>query len=730
MRVHPVIFLVVLSFIHGDLARATLDEQPIRHPLKSPSALSIRASRLTEAPEVLLRDLVAISEVNCPEQGDCVVGQRAALRELERDPVPSAVSTVPNEGLWTAPEVDDWLSSPLTAPAEVEVVFGLDRRQWRASTVSVTYQQELAIFSGAATTRADLGQVRRDVVAQWRENGMIAMAPTLEGLARRGAQVLSSSPLTGSIRARVSGSQLEEILLAHPEIVQVDVPPTFAEDAGYSMVVEGSLDGIEVADLLQAKFFYERGYFGHIDEWIGVTEISADQIYNWHPSFLTSTLDPRVLICGGTDPAVCDFLDAFSGASHPTRVTSIIASDLMEGQDPNVTDTTARKQRTGIARKVPILAMDSDPTDRVVEIMSDTEELWLLNQSQTVSDANCDGVNDVCDDWNALYEAGVALFNSIHSSPGAHADPDLCTARAPATALGVMASGSYLVTDPPNSIETLDPQTARGGGGATLFPSDGNGRTIVGLLTPSGFVYRAEHDENTVPAYEETGNFGQTSASSPSLTAAAALFREWFQDEVGDDIDAPGLLYANLLLMGDRIDQTNGRMSSGFDNVGGAGILRLRMFNADGIDNPGAWATGSVCVDDSTTVTIGFNGGNTLPAAVDYIKVVAWWYDYRHDLSTDGNDFNEVHLKLQKDVSGTWTDVQVSDDHDNRQRVYSGTSVGGSAWRFRLRGEDVNTLNTDYGCGVDSVKVYWASLWEDNARDDGGDLTNLVRPEP
>jgi hypothetical protein len=601
----------------------------------------------------------------------------------------------PRWALWIAPEVDAWLSSPLTAPSEVEVIFGLDRRRWRAATISVTHQQELAILEGTATTRADLAQIRTDVVDQWREAGAMAMAPTLEGLVQLGARILYASPLTGSIQATVPGWKLQEILLAHPEIIQLDVPPVWQqEDAGYATVVEGPLDGIEVADLLQAKFFYERGYFGHYDEYIGVVEETADEIYNLHPSFLTAALDTRVLICGGTGTE-CDFLDVLDGSSHPTRAASVIASDLMDGQDPNVTGTTARKQRTGIARRVPILAMASDSTDRVVDIMS--AQAYLLNQSQTQADTDCQGVNDLCDDWNAMYEAGVALFNAGHN--GGHAEEDECTAFAPATAMGVMASGAYLVTEPPNSIETLDVDTPRGGGG-DVPSTDGNERTIIGLLTPSGFVYRAEHDDSISPAYDEDGNYGQTSASSPSLTAAAALFREWFKDEVGDDIDAPGLLYANLLLMGDRLGEIPPTyLSSGFDNIGGAGILRLRMFNADGIDNPGAWATGSVCVDDSATVTIGFNGGSALPSAVDYVKVVAWWYDYRHDSLADPYDFNEVHLKLQKNISGTWTDTVLSEAHDNRQRVYSGTSVGGSAWRFRLRGNFVDTNNTDFGCG-------------------------------
>jgi hypothetical protein len=293
--------------------------------------------------------------------------------------------------------------------------------------------------------------------------------------------------------------------------------------------------------------------------------------------------------------------------------------------------------------------------------------------------------------------------------------------------MGVMAIGAYKVEDTADYDEVLTTGTPRGGGGTT---GAGNGRSMIGLLGPTGWLYRAEADSTADPQYKEDGAFGGTSGATPAVTGGAALFREWYKDEVGDGIDEPGLLYANLLLMGDRISQTGGRLSSGFDNIGGAGVLRLRMFNGAGLDDPAAHATGSVCVGDGETVTVTFKSGNALPSAVDYLKVVAWWYDFDHDGAKAG-DFHQVHLRFQKQVSGFWLDmIQTSAESDNRQRLFTDGSVGGYPWRFRLIGDAVDTLSNDYGCGVDSVLVYWASIWEDNARDDGGDLTDFVRPEP
>ena len=63
----------------------------------------------------------------------------------------------------------------------------------------------------------------------------------------------------------------------------------------------------------------------------------------------------------------------------------------------------------------------------------------------------------------------------------------------------------------------------------------------------------------------------------------------------------------------------------------------------------------------------------------------------------------------------------------NRQRVYA-SAVGGNTYRLSFYGKDVQSDSE--GCGTNSTRVWYARLHEDNARDDGGDLTTYIRPEP
>ncbi len=60
--------------------------------------------------------------------------------------------------------------------------------------------------------------------------------------------------------------------------------------------------------------------------------------------------------------------------------------------------------------------------------------------------------------------------------------------------------------------------------------------------------------------------------STPTVAAAAAVFVDSFPQSFAAMADVPGLIYANLLVMGDRnITGAGNRLDSGFDNRWGAG---------------------------------------------------------------------------------------------------------------------------------------------------------------
>ena len=234
---------------------------------------------------------------------------------------------------------------------------------------------------------------------------------------------------------------------------------------------------------------------------------------------------------------------------------------------------------------------------------------------------------------------------------------------------------------------------------------EGGGRTIAGLILPTKHDLRAVEDWNDSPYYE-TGVMGATSGATPALTVSAALFREYWRAAHSSYIDAPGALYTFLLMMGDRWDQDGTYLDEDFDNITGAGRLRLRMFDLAGLDDPNGWSAGSECISHNEVYTdIELNDGNALSADVDYIKAVIWWYDHDHDDGCAGTNpvcNDNIHLRLQNNTGGVWQTVSDGLTLDNRQRVYDG-NPGASVYRLRINGYDVTSDGE--GCGLLGVHV-------------------------
>ena len=188
----------------------------------------------------------------------------------------------------------------------------------------------------------------------------------------------------------------------------------------------------------------------------------------------------------------------------------------------------------------------------------------------------------------------------------------------------------------------------------------------------------------------------------------------------------PSVLYVNMLLMGDRYNGS-GYQTAQFDNLWGAGRLRLRRF--DMMDAPARWETGNVCVDDGTSVTIDL-WDKEIPSktgGVDFVKVVAWWYDHRHDT---GTDHDKIDMELLGDYvgGGAGAPAYWTASNDNKLMMYWGLSGYSSDWKWhvRLNGRDV-TSDAE-GCGSNSALVYYALIWEDQDRNEDAWFNTHIRP--
>jgi len=316
-----------------------------------------------------------------------------------------------------------------------------------------------------------------------------------------------------------------------------------------------------------------------------------------------------------------------------------------------------------------------------------------------------------------MYEDGIATF-AVAGNEG-HGTSD-CTVRDPGFALGVFTVGAYQVDSADDEVIYSD--QSRGGGeycGGSACVDDG--RTLVDVQGPTQHEFAFSEDSTDTDQY--SNDLCCTSGATPTVAGAAALYRDWYLDVAGTLIDSPGVLYADLLLMGDRIDESGTYLDAGFDDLTGAGKLRMRKW--DNLDSPARADEGIVCVDDGSSSYISLDADPLAPD-VDMVKAVIWWYDHRHDGGTTPHDKVQLVLQRYNASLGSWSAVQSSTTDDNKQRVYV-TGVANARYRLKITGSDV-TSDIE-GCGTDSTKVYWAYLFEDQDRDTGTDLDDQVRPE-
>jgi hypothetical protein len=207
-----------------------------------------------------------------------------------------------------------------------------------------------------------------------------------------------------------------------------------------------------------------------------------------------------------------------------------------------------------------------------------------------------------------------------------------------------------------------------------------------------------------------------TSYAAPTVTGTALSFIDWYKVAYSNLIDNPGILFANLLLMGDRQDVSESKMTKYFDNVTGAGHLRARRFDSTGLDNPMNWATGSVCVGDDEEITIDVPGG-VLSSDVDAFNSVIYWYDARHGTS---NTLDDIDLLLHAANVG-YLDYSI-DEEDNKERI-SYQNPGGYDLSIRIQGWDVTADST--GCGTNHMLVYYAFYYEDSDRESWENLDGI-----
>jgi hypothetical protein len=599
----------------------------------------------------------------------------------------------------------------------------------RPAAPPVAHRLKEAVARGRITTRAERAAVRNELLEQKRVGVARLQEPVARAVESLGGRVLSRCAASHCLTIELDASEIEALVAAAPEITAVE-PQVFTENE--------AVDGLNMAAAIQVNQFYGSTEFDGRE--VNPSGLDVGQFESGRPEIthvgynVNSTNWTRILAQYDCTASPCDSdASGISSDDHASAVAGIMLGSLTNGQDSRYSNANDRLRRSGYARQAQLVTYSANYSvamDHLLNTLNGPPEMLnmsagLLDSARDPVDPTCTGTDASSKKANEVFEDGVAFFKSAGNAGLGRNDGTDCTVTAPGAAIGVMPIASNGNVDNYQDAGTGEADIRTSGiasnssigGNAT----EGDERSIIGL---TAYGCRTKlFDTGGSYGYERCG----TSFASPTVVGTALDFMDFYLSTFSDFIDDPGVLYANMLLMGDR-QATDGKITYGFDNRWGAGRLMARRTDAAGLDSPYTWGTNDICIDNGEEYTLALNSGNAFSSDVDVVKAVIWWYDDRHE---NGTTPDNVDLRLDTFNSSTnaWENKRVSKSKkDNKERVFvSGATVQNKKVRLRITGANVTNDNT--GCGSNSMKVYLAYLSEDSDRDDADGPTSSVAPE-
>lgn len=521
----------------------------------------------------------------------------------------------------------------------------------------------------------------------------------------------------------------------------------------------GSRPAVEVA-LLDGEGFYRGAQHPGFDDWLN------------GPSRVTSIMTCSTVSC---------WTDSINGSSGNHGSTAMLGafSHVLQGQDPAVTTTTAREDRSHGAYEAEIeayrwLAGGGEPgliraADPGVDGGVDMA---------VISWGNYDCGNELAytawrDAWDYAYSQGV--FGIISAANGVNRTNDNCTTNGWASRPDMLVVGAFgdnvgSVTNgkaaTPISSWNYDTQPVMGwhwtdlsnnpncaGNGDTCWHSSYGGgnlrfsanttrraRSVVDIAAPAGRELAPRmNGSSAIYASQCCG----TSQAAPNAAAAAVTLKDWAMADGHTAFNDPGFMHVAMLLMGDGTGSgTNPNpgaapttSSAGMNWVWGSGRLKMRLWDDVGLDGPWAWGVGSLYIYDGDTIDVVI-GGDPISSDVDsWTGAMSW-----NEPWINANDTNKFAADIvfrvvtTNPVNGQCVNPQGS---SNVTTVYSDLSFDPTK-RIRLRPGVIEQLHGKCAWmrfqaynvpadqnGYNRRLVYRADMWEDLDREGAENLANI-----
>jgi hypothetical protein len=470
----------------------------------------------------------------------------------------------------------------------------------------------------------------------------------------------------------------------------------------------GSIDGREVSYGTQMKQF-DCAPIHYGNNKIGVFESGVTDSHVGLSGRIATRRDCGFFYCDGVSNS--------DETLHATTTTGLIAGSLYDGQDPNVLNYTDRLAKSGYARLARIysyalggyrLGSYGNAVDEAIYSRIKIANVsWGMEPSDfSQHDCNGDWDNDVA--TNHMFEIGILPITSSGNDGLVYGR---CTVGVPGTALAAFTLGSHADAIPSSFGSLYD---VRSGAISNFSPSSyptANHRGLIDLTAPGCRLWGFSNASSS--SYNNQMSCG-TSFSTPTFTAAASVFHDFYRNRYSHWIQNPGTMFSTFLLMGDRQNSYNLKSKEGFDDRWGAGRLHMRRFTPQDMDSPWGYASQSICVRNGRTVTINLPE-NSLNGA-SFMKVAAFWYDRRND---DNGKLDDVDLYVQATTkTGAIFRRYSISNNDNREMVWFSTQEVDTKYPIQIKIVGHRVSAKKEGCGDNATKVWISRLHEDSKRDD------------
>lgn len=670
------------------------------------------------------------SELNVPAEGEpgttrtgLFTAERRAFRddELRKDEQPPVVGA--------APKVNPDLEAAIAGlPPEQPVRLVASLRD--ANLLSVQTRLDREIAEGVVGTSAEWAAAHDRIVQEQADANARVVAAAAESFVAAGGTIRFACANLPCLVADVPAGSVQA-LARRSDVVQLDVE---------RMPTPDGMTGTEIRNGAQLRQFLDSPYDfdgnGVDESWEGdnvnvaiiesggfIDHDGYREAGGYSFRYGTGTNSTGKWLC---DDDGCESVDSFPDPSnHASGAAGLLMGDLGDGQLASV-QGAAQEQGSGYSPESRAHFYDFETSlgavatlDHIAGLTASQRIPELVSNSWSLSEGvKCVGNGQFSQAANRLYRDGVAIFKSAGNSGGSATD---CRVGAPGAAVGVFTVGAHMSL-PADQQPAADARTVRTAG---IYESgdlrsawggnanEGQNRSLVSITAPG----TRTNLFNSSGSLSNGGIICCTSHATPTAAASAASFIDFYRAGPGGHfIDDPGVLYSNMLLMGDRQGSSQSRLSSKFDHRWGSGRLRMRKFDADGLDAPSTYANAWTCVSDQEVYSFPVNGGAALNGDVDAFKATAYWFDYRHD-GTDGsgNAGRVADVDMEVVNSGGLTLRGDYDAADNKARVFV-DDVGGQTIKLQLRGFDVEG-HTDPVCGQNSIRVFFALFAEDSDRE-------------